>query len=139
MAAEMLRPQPPEVLVGLDIGTTKVCALVAQVEPDSGELTVLGVGTAPSEGINRGVVVNIEKTVNSITQAVAAAEQQSGIRIERVVVGIAGDHIRAEQTRSVVTISNPNREITAHDVARLLEDARSMALPPDRLILHLSR
>ncbi len=137
MAAEMLRPQPPEVLVGLDIGTTKVCALVAQVEPDSGELTVLGVGTAPSEGINRGVVVNIEKTVNSITQAVAAAEQQSGIRIERVIVGIAGDHIRAEQTRSVVTISNPNREITAHDVARLLEDARSMALPPDRLIMHL--
>lgn len=130
------RDQGPEVVVGLDIGTTKVCALVAQ-QQQTGELHVLGIGTAPSEGLNRGVVVNIEKTVASIAQAIEQAEQRSGIRIERVTVGISGDHIRAQQTRSVIAISNPNREISAADVARLLEDARSVALPPDQVILHL--
>ncbi|MCS6966177.1 MAG: cell division protein FtsA [Candidatus Kapabacteria bacterium] len=131
------REQGAGTIVSLDIGTTKVCALVAQPQPDTGELHILGVGTAPSEGLNRGVVVNIEKTIASIAQAVEQAEQRSGIRIRRVTVGIAGDHIRAQQTHSVIAISNPNREITAHDVARLLEDARSVALPPDRVILHL--
>lgn len=129
--------QGPDIVVGLDIGTTKVCVLVAQPHPDTGELQILGVGMAPSEGLNRGVVVNIEKTVASIVQAVEQAEQRSGVHIERVTVGIAGDHIRAQQTHSVIAISNSNREITPHDVARLLEDARSVALPPDRVILHL--
>ncbi|MEN3027157.1 MAG: cell division protein FtsA [Chlorobiota bacterium] len=138
MRREMNRQQQTQdIVVGLDIGTTKVCALVAQRQPESKELQVLGIGTAPSEGLNRGVVVNIEKTIHSITRAVEQAEQRSGIRIERVTVGIAGDHVRAQQTHSVVAISNPHRVITADDVARLLEEARSVALPPDRVILHL--
>jgi len=131
------REQTLDIVVGLDIGTTKVCALVAQQQPETGELHVLGIGTAPSEGLNRGVVVNIDKTVASIAQAVEQAEQRSGIRIERVTVGIAGDHIRAQQTHSVVAIAHPHREITPSDVERLLEQARSVALPPDRVILHL--
>lgn len=131
------RKQSADIVVGLDIGTTKVCALVAQRQSETGELHILGVGTAPSEGLNRGVVVNLEKTIASISQAIEQAEQRSGMRIERVMVGIAGDHVRAQQTHSVIAISGPNREITAADVARLLEDARSVALPPDRFIVHL--
>ncbi len=131
------REQGADIVVGLDVGTTKVCALVAQRQPETGELHILGIGTAPSEGLNRGVVVNLEKTIASIGQAIEQAEQRSGIRIERVTVGIAGDHVRAQQTHSVITIPNPTREITAADVARLLEDARSVALPPDRFIVHL--
>jgi cell division protein FtsA len=124
-------------VVGLDIGTTKICAIVAEVHDDDGSMTVVGIGKSPSEGLNRGVVVNIEKTINSIRDAVEQAQQQSGVGIEEVIVGIAGDHIQSFQTTGIVSISNPNREITQHDVNRLLEETRKIALPADRRILHI--
>lgn len=123
-------------VVGLDIGTTKICAIVAEVHEDQ-TMTVVGIGRAPSDGLNRGVVVNIEKTVNSIREAIDKAQQQSGVAIEEVIVGIAGDHIQSFQTTGIISISNPNREIGRLDVNRLLEETRNIALPADRRILHI--
>jgi cell division protein FtsA len=130
--------EPGKIIVGLDIGTTKVCAIVAAVslnEPHT--MTILGVGTVPAEGLSRGVVTNIEKTVRSIERAVSEAEAQSGVKIREVVVGIAGDHIQAFQSRGVVTISNQDRQIGQEDINRLIEDTRRVHLPSDRKILHV--
>ena len=127
-----------DIAVGLDIGTTKVCAIVAS--PDQahpGKLKILGIGRSPSEGLTRGVVTNIEKTVHSIRAAVADAEAQSGVKINAVTVGIAGDHIQSFQSRGVIAISRPDNEITKEDVDRLIEDTRRVALPLDRKIIHV--
>jgi len=126
------------IIVGLDVGTTKVCAIVAAMslrEPHT--MTVLGVGHAPADGLSRGVVTNIEKTVKSIERAIAEAEAQSGVKIREVVVGIAGDHIQSFQSRGVVTISNHDRTISQEDVDRLIEDTKKVHLPMDRKILHV--
>lgn len=125
------------ITVGLDIGTTKICALVASVEPNSASLKILGIGIAESEGLNRGVVVNIDKTTRAIKNVVEQAEQQSGIKITDVNIGIAGDHIESTQSRGIITISNPTTEITQRDVDRLLDEARKINIPSDRQILHV--
>ncbi len=127
-----------EIAVGLDIGTTKVCAIVASPdESRPGKLKVLGIGRSVSEGLTRGVVTNIEKTVQSIRAAVLEAEAQSGVKIGSVTVGIAGDHIQSFQSRGVIAISRPENEITKEDVERLIEDTRRVALPLDRKIIHV--
>lgn len=126
-----------DIIVGLDIGTTKVCAIVAAPKRGGKGLTILGIGESPSEGLNRGVVVNIEKTVRSIEQAIQQAQQQSGVTIAEVIVGIAGDHIQSFPTMGIVGISNPETEITQRDVQRLLDETRKIALPSDRKILHI--
>ncbi|MEK7749212.1 MAG: cell division protein FtsA, partial [Bacteroidota bacterium] len=128
----------PDIAVGLDIGTTKVCAIVAS--PDEtypGKLKVLGIGRSQSDGLIRGVVTNIEKTVRSIQTAVQEAQAQSGVQITAVTVGIAGDHIQSFQSRGVVTISRPENEITQEDVDRLIDDTKRVALPLDRKIIHV--
>lgn len=124
------------IVVGLDIGTTKVCAIVASVTDDK-KINILGVGKAPSDGLNRGVVVNIDKTVNAIRTAVEQAQLASGIEVRSVNVGIAGDHIRSVRSKGVVTIANQDNEITTSDVKRLLEDCQRIMLPPDQQILHV--
>ncbi len=126
-----------DIIVGLDIGTSKVCVLVVATDSSRQTLNILGIGLADSEGLRRGVVVHIEKTVNSIRQAVEQAEQQAGIKIKDVVVGIAGDHIQSLPTRSIISISNPTKEISHADVQRLLDEARKIAIPSDRRILHV--
>lgn len=127
-----------DIAVGLDIGTTKVCAIVASPdETHPNKLRILGIGRSPSEGLTRGVVTNIEKTVQSIRAAVADAEAQSGVKINAVTVGIAGDHIQSFQSRGVIAISRPDNEITKEDVDRLIEDTRRVALPLDRKIIHV--
>lgn len=127
-----------DIIVGLDIGTSKVCAVVARPDPENpGGVHVLGVGSAPSDGLNRGVVVNIEKTVRSISAAIEGARSQSGVDIDRVIVGIAGDHIESFPSRGVVTISDPEQVVSQADVDRLLADARKISLPSDRRILHV--
>jgi cell division protein FtsA len=124
------------IIVGLDIGTTKVCAVVAGMD-ETGKINVLGVGRAPSEGMMRGVVTNIQRTIKSIGSAVQDAQAQSGIVIKSVVVGIAGDHIQSFQSRGVVAISGPDHEVTQADVDRLVEDTKRIALPSDRRIIHV--
>ena len=127
--------EPENIVVGVDFGTTKICAVVASRD-DQGRVNVLGVGVADSEGLNRGVVVNIDKTVDAVQRAVGEAERAAGVETRAVVVGIAGDHIQSFQSRGVITISNRDGEITPGDVRRLLEDTRKVAIPADREILH---
>ncbi len=124
------------IMVGLDIGTTKICAIVASID-DQERINILGVGKAPSEGLNRGVVVNIDKTVTAIKDAIAQAELASGIQVNSVNVGIAGDHIRSMRSKGVITINNKDNEITGQDVERLLEDCQRIMLPTDQQILHV--
>lgn len=124
------------IVVGLDIGTTKVCAVVASIN-EQNRIHILGVGKAPSEGLNRGVVVNIDKTVNAIKTAIQQAELASGIQVNSVNVGIAGDHIRSIRSKGVITINNKEKEITVQDVERILKDCQQIMLPPDQQILHI--
>ena len=122
------------IVVGVDIGTTKVCAVVAGKD-ELDRVNILGVGMAPSDGLNRGVVVNIDRTVGAIREAIEEAERAAGVEVRDVIVGIAGDHVQSFQTRGVVTINAG--EVTQNDVQRLLEDTTHVALPADREILHV--
>ena len=122
------------VVVGVDIGTTKICAVVASAD-EVGRIHVRGVGVAPSDGLNRGVVVNIDKTVEAVQKAIGEAERAAGIETRSVVVGIAGDHIQSFQSRGVITVTGG--EIDRDDVQRLLEDTKHVAMPADREILHV--
>jgi cell division protein FtsA len=126
-----------DIVVGLDIGTTKIIALVAKRGENPDSLHILGIGIAESEGLNRGVVVNIEKTVRSINKVIQQAEQQSGIKIENVIVGIAGDHIESFKTRGIIGISSPTQEISEDDVERLLEETKKVSIPSERQIIHV--
>jgi cell division protein FtsA len=125
-----------EIIVGLDLGTTKVCAAVA-ARDDGGRVKILGIGRAASEGLTRGVVTNIDKTVRSIQTAILEAESVSGVKIQSVVVGIAGEHIQSFQSRGVIAISRPENEVTQQDVDRLITDTKRIALPADRQIIHV--
>jgi len=123
-------------ITGLDIGTTKIGAIIAEVNGDAIP-TIIGVGTSPSDGLRKGVVVNLEKTVKSIEAAIEEAEQQAGLQVGEVYAGIAGDHIRSINGRGVVAITGPDNEITPADIARVIEAAKAVALPVDREILHV--
>lgn len=122
------------IVVGLDIGTTKVCAIIASTD-DMDRINILGVGVAESEGLNRGVVVNIDKTVMAVQEAMNEAQRMAGVKVRSVIVGIAGDHVQSVQSRGVVTIRDG--EITEKDVQRLLEDTMHVVMPTDREILHV--
>lgn len=124
------------IVVGLDIGTTKVCAIVGK-KNDFGKVNILGFGKAESDGVSRGVVVNIDKTVDAIRRAVAEAEKQSGVDINVVYVGIAGEHIRSMQHKGIITLNNPDLEIAGGDVHRLHEDMFKIATPPGSEIIHV--
>jgi cell division protein FtsA len=124
------------IVAGLDVGTTKVCCVVAK--QDAGPAAeVLGTGLAPSLGSKRGMVVNIDSTVQSVVEAVREAEQMSGIEVGEVNVGIAGGHIKSMNSRGIVAISSPDREITKKDIDRCIEQAKAIALPVDREVLHV--
>jgi cell division protein FtsA len=124
------------ILAGLDLGTTKVCAVIVKEDP-GGHLNVVGIGSAPSHGLRKGVVVNIEQTVQSIQQAVGEAERMAGINIDGIFVGIAGDHIRSLNSKGVVGVARDDHEITEGDVERAISAAKALALPIDREILHV--
>jgi cell division protein FtsA len=121
-------------LVGLDLGTTKVCAIVGQVK-DDGQVDIVGIGISPSHGLKKGVVVNIDSTVESIKKAVQEAELMAGIEINSVFVGISGGHIRGINSRGVAAIKN--REVGPPDVARAIDGARAVNIPMDQQILHV--
>jgi cell division protein FtsA len=122
------------VVVGLDIGTSKICALVAAPGEYQGQLNILGLGITESKGVARGFINNIENTVKSIEEVIRQAEQQSGVKIEEVIVGIAGDHVESEEARGI--IGNIG-EITETDVLRVIEETRKIRIPADRRILHV--
>ncbi len=124
----------PDLIVGLDIGTSKVCALVGCVGAD-GEIEVVGIGLHPSRGLKKGVVVNIESTVQSIQRAVEEAELMAGCQIKSVFTGIAGSHVRSLNSNGIVAIRD--NEVTASDVERVIDAARAVAIPSDQKILHI--
>ena len=122
------------IVVGLDIGTTKVAALVGEIS-DQGELNVVGMGSHPSLGLKKGVVVDIESTVISIRRAVEAAENETGYKIDSVYAGIAGSHVRSMNSSGVVSIRDG--EVSQADVDRVIDSARAVEIPPDERILHV--
>jgi cell division protein FtsA len=126
--------KPEQVLVGLDLGTTKVCAIVGEVK-DGGQVDVIGIGISPSHGLKKGVVVNIDSTVESIKKAIQEAELMAGVEINSVFVGISGGHIKGINSRGVAAIKN--REVGAADVARAIDGARAVNIPMDQQILHV--
>ena len=121
-------------IVGLDIGTSKVCAIVGEVTPE-GNIEVIGIGSHPSRGLKKGVVVNIESTVQSIQRAVEEAELMAGCQIHSVFAGIAGSHIRSLNSHGIVAIRD--KEVTGADVERVIDAARAVAIPADQRILHI--
>lgn len=125
-----------EIVVALDIGTTKVAAIVGRKD-EFGKLEILGMGRVESSGVSRGVVSNIEKTVNAISEAVAEAERRSGVDIRVVNVGIAGQHIKSLQHRGVLMRDSIHDEISREDVDRLINDMYKLVLPPGDKILHV--
>lgn len=125
-----------DLIAGLDIGTTKIVAIIAEPD-DRGELRVLGVGKSPSNGLRRGVVVNLEKTILSVQDALDEAEKHAGVEVGSVFAGIAGDHIRSINSRGVIAVGRGGNEITQADVDRVIEAAKAIALPMDREIIHV--
>jgi len=121
-------------IVGLDIGTSKVVALVGEIRSDD-SIEIIGLGSHPSRGLKKGVVVNIESTVQSIQRAVEEAELMAGCQINSVYAGIAGSHVRSLNSHGIVAIRN--KEVTAEDVDRVIDAARAVAIPADQKILHI--
>jgi cell division protein FtsA len=122
-------------VVGLDIGTTKVCTIVAEIE-ERGRLNIVGVGNSLSHGIRKGVVVDIDSATNAIIDSVEKAKAMSGYDIHRVIVGVTGEHVASLNSRGVIAITHANREITEEDVERVQDQSRVIVLPPDREIIH---
>ena len=130
----MSKKMEKNLIVGLDIGTSKVVAIVGEITPDN-EVEIIGLGTHPSRGLKKGVVVNIESTVQSIQRAIEEAELMSGCQIHSVYAGIAGSHVRSLNSHGIVAIRD--KEVTPADVERVIDAARAVAIPADQKILHI--
>ena len=125
-----------DIVVGIDVGTTKVCTLVARVEPDE-TLRIMGVGIEPSEGIRKGVIVDLTAASQAIARSIAQAEQTSGLKIESALVSLAGAHVSSVNSRGMVAVSGHNNTVDVSDVERTLEAARTVAIPSSREIIHV--
>ena len=125
----------PEVVVGLDVGTTKICAVVAESN-ENGEIRVIGIGTTPSKGLRKGVVVDIESTVETVGKALEEAEQMANVEIHSVFSGISGGHISGVNSRGVVPVSGKKGEISDEDVQRAIDSAKAISIPMDREVIH---
>ncbi len=122
-----------DLIVGLDIGTSKICAVVGEVRPD-GRVDIVGMGSHPSIGLRKGMVINIENTVNSIKDAIEEAETMAGCEISSVYAGIAGGHIKGFNSHGIIALKN--REVTRRDIERVIDAARAVAIPMDREVIH---
>lgn len=124
-------------VVGLDIGTTKICAVAAQMDPNNSDIPrVTGVGITPSYGLRKGVVVNLESTIDSIEKAIELAEEMAHVEIQSVFAGIAGGHIKSFNSRGTVPITHKDNEITNEDVNRVISMAKAISIPIDREVIH---
>ena len=123
------------IIVGLDIGTTKICAIAGRMN-EHGKIEVLGMGKADSFGVMRGVVANIDKTVEAIHIAISQAEEKAGIDIRTVYVGIAGQHIKSYQHRGILTRGDSESEICKGDIEKLVADMYNLVLPPGEPSVH---
>nr|HPI24128.1 cell division protein FtsA [Spirochaetota bacterium] len=125
-----------DVIVGLDIGTTKTCAVIGY-RNENGDVEVSGVGVAPAKGLKNGVIINIDNTISSIGKAIEDAELMAGSEVGGMYVGITGQHMKGENSRGVVAVSNRNRTITPVEVKRVIEAAQAVVIPADREIVHV--
>jgi len=125
----------PHIVAGLDVGTTKVCALIGELTPTG--VDIVGIGQHPSRGLRKGMVVNIDSTVEAIKRAVAEAEQMAGVEVDSVYTSIGGGHISGVNSQGVVAVQGRTREVAPADVERAIDVARDVNLPPDREILHV--
>jgi cell division protein FtsA len=130
----MAKKTDRNLIVGLDIGTTKVAAIVGEYRGGD-EIEVIGIGIAPSKGLKKGIVVNLESTVHSIQRAIEEAELMAGCQIKSVFAGIAGSHIKSLNSHGIVAIKE--KEVTQHDIDRVIDSARAVAIPADQKILHI--
>jgi cell division protein FtsA len=129
----MAKPKSNEIIVGLDIGTTKIACIAGEVTEDG--VDIIGIGTAPSKGLRRGYVVNIDATVSSIQQAVDEAENMAGCEISSVYAAISGAHVRGLNSHGIVAVKD--KEVRESDIARVIEQAKAVAIPMDREVLHV--
>jgi len=123
-------------IVALDIGTSKVCALVGEIS-DRGQIEIIGKGTSPMKGTRRGNIINLDQAVEAVKKAVDEAEVMAGLTIESVYVGVAGDHIRSVNSRGVVSVMGKHKEIGREDIDRVIEASKSINIPPDLELLHV--
>lgn len=124
------------IVTGLDIGTTKVCAVIAMIT-ESNELEILGVGVVPSKGLRKGVVINIDESAASIAAAIEMSEIQAGVEISGVYIGISGGHIEGINSKGVIAIIDKRKEITESDVRRVIDAAAAIVIPIDRDVIHI--
>ncbi|MCP4567283.1 MAG: cell division protein FtsA [FCB group bacterium] len=124
-------------LTGLDIGTTKILALIAEIDDNETVPRLVGLGMVPSDGLRRGVVVDLEKTVRAISKAISDAELMAGVKVESVIAGLSGEHIRSINSHGVIAVSRSDHEIVEGDVDRVIDAARAVAIPADREIIHV--
>lgn len=123
-------------IVGLDIGTKKTAAIIGEITEDK-KIEIIGMGTTDSRGLRKGVVVNLEATVNAIKKAQEEAELMAGVEIDSAFVGISGAHIKSFNSRGVIAVSGKNKEITPEDIERVIDQSKAVSIPPDREIIHI--
>jgi cell division protein FtsA len=128
--------KPEKLIVGLDVGTSKVCTIIGEMTRDN-HINILGMGTNPSLGLQRGVIVNIEQATATIATTIEQAERQAALKIGSAFVGVTGGHISSVNSRGVVAVGRTNRDIGPDDVVRVIDSARSVTLPPQREVLHV--
>jgi len=122
-------------LIGLDIGSTKTCVLIAELDDD--QVRFLALGAAESKGLRKGLIVNLDSTVSSIRRAVEEAEGVANVPVESAIIGVAGNHVRGVNSRGGVTLGNRKRDIEREDIRRSIDAARNISLPEDREVLHV--
>ncbi len=123
-------------IVGLDIGTSKICVLVAEIR-DDGAIDIIGMGNSESKDLRKGVIVNVDPTVECIRKVVEEAELMAGINIEEAYVGIAGEHIMGSNSRGMISINSKDHIISRDDINRVIEAAKQIPIPTDKDILHV--
>lgn len=123
-------------IVGLDIGTKKVAAIIGEITEER-KVEIIGIGTADSKGLRKGVVVNLEATTAAIKKAQEEAELMAGVEIDSAFIGISGAHIKSFNSRGVIAVSGKNREITREDIRRVIDQSKAVSIPPDREIIHI--
>jgi len=123
-------------IVGFDIGTKKIAAIIGEVTEDK-KIEIIGIGTAESRGLRKGVVVNLDATINAIKKAQEEAELMAGVEIESAFIGISGAHVKSFNSRGVIAVSGKNREISQEDIKRVINQSKAVAIPPDREIIHI--
>lgn len=126
-----------QVIAGIDVGTSKICTIIASVSNETGRINVIGVSSQPSKGLRKSQIVDIEDAIAAITESVEAAERMAGYQLNRAYVSIGGTHVASQNSKGVVAVSEPEGEIVPLDVDRVIEAARAVSLPASREVLHV--